>query len=347
VSTRPGVVARTVPGDLLAHYRGLVATEIGAILERSRGTELGGLAAVYPQRQGKGMRPALLLATCEAFGGTVDDALPAAVSLELMHNAFLVHDDVEDSSPRRRGDPTLHTLHGVPMAVHAGDMLAVNAILPLLDQPRLSTRLVRRVTREFLEAANHTLEGQSMELRWREDVDRRFGLDDYLRLVLHKSCWYSTIYPLRAGYLIGSRSTAALGPLSTFGFLLGAAFQIRDDVLSLTGDPETHGKVALDDLHEAKRTLPLAHVLEHASPSESAWLSTYLGKAPDERSDADLATVLALMHEHGSIDAATASAYGLAAGARSVFGVAFGDAVSPDHARFVGELVNFVVDRDG
>jgi geranylgeranyl diphosphate synthase type II len=107
-----------------------------------------------------------------------------------------------------------------------------------------------------------------------------------------------------------------------------------------------HGKVALDDLREAKRTLPLAHLLEEASPSESAWLTSYLEKAPDDRTDEELDTVLALMHEHGSIDAATASAAGLAAGARSVFGVAFTDAVSAGHARFVGDLVDFVVQRD-
>ena len=89
-------------------------------------------------RAGKRLRPALLLAACEAFGGDLRDALPAAVSLELMHNAFLVHDDIEDASARRRGGAALHVEHGVPLAVHAGDALAVRAVLPLLDQPRLS-----------------------------------------------------------------------------------------------------------------------------------------------------------------------------------------------------------------
>ena len=180
------------PLDLLDHYDALVAAEVQRVLPPT-GSRLGDLVASYPARRGKGLRPALLLATCEAFGGDVRDALPAAVALELMHNAFLVHDDVEDNTARRRGAPTLHAEHGVPLAVHAGDALAVRAVLPLLDQPRLSAQLVRRVTREFLDTAWRTLEGQTMELGWRDDARVDLGLDDYLRLVLHKSCWYTTM----------------------------------------------------------------------------------------------------------------------------------------------------------
>jgi geranylgeranyl diphosphate synthase type II len=75
----------------------------------------------YPSRAGKGIRPSLLLATCQAFGGSVDEAIGPAVATELAHNAFLVHDDVEDGSAQRRGQPTLHRLHGMPLAVNAGD----------------------------------------------------------------------------------------------------------------------------------------------------------------------------------------------------------------------------------
>lgn len=326
-------------------YAGLVDDEIARLLGGDGGGVLGSLVAGYAARPGKRLRPTLLLATCEAFGGDVRDALPAAVSLELAHNAFLVHDDVEDASPLRRGGPSLHAEHGVPLAVHAGDALAVRAVLPLLDQPRLSGHLVRRLTREFLDMASRTLEGQAMELLWRSDPARDVGLDDYLRLVLHKTCWYTTIYPLRAGCLIGSRGTAGLGELSTFGFLLGAAFQVRDDVLNLDGDPAAHGKEHLSDLREGKRTLALGHLLGAADGEERRWLQAFLAADAGARTDADCLAVLELMRAHGSIEAASAWADGLAAGARAAFPAAFARAVSPAHAGFVERLVDFVVER--
>lgn len=334
------------PTDLLARYGALVAAEIRGTLASDPGSELDELVATYPVAPGKRLRPALLLAACEAFGGDVRDALPAALSLELMHNAFLVHDDIEDASSRRRGSPTLHIDHGVPMAVHAGDALAVRAVLPLLDQPRLSSHLARRVTREFLDAASRTLEGQSMELAWRNDASRPLVLDDYLRLVLHKTCWYTTIYPLRAGCLIGSRGGVALGPLTLFGFLLGAAFQVRDDVLNLVGDPVAHGKEPLADLREGKRTLMLVHLLGAATRDERRFLETFLATAAHERSEADIEEVFNLMQRHGSIETASAWAAGLAASASVEVVAAFAHAVSPDHVRFIEGLVDYVVVRD-
>lgn len=333
------------PSDLLGYYGDLVSAEVQRTLHRDDGTELGDIVARYPARPGKRLRPALLLAACEAFGGDLRDGLAAAVSLELMHNAFLVHDDIEDASSRRRGGPTLHVEHGVPLAVHAGDALAVSAVLPLLDQPRLSAHLVQRLTREFLDTAHHTLEGQSMELAWRVDAGRAVDLDDYLRLVLYKSCWYTSIYPLRAGCLIGSRGTVPLGPLTSFGFLLGAAFQVRDDVLDLTGDPVSHGKDPLTDLREGKRTLMLVHLLGVAAPDERRWLESFLAKPAEQRTQPDVETVLELMQRHGSIETASAWADGLALGARAAFGPAFAGAVSPFHARFVEGTIDFVVSR--
>ena len=89
------------------------------------GATLYDLAADYPRRGGKAIRPGLCLAACSAFGGETEEAVLSAVAIELLHNAFLVHDDVEDASHLRRGLPTLHVAHGVPLAINAGDALAV------------------------------------------------------------------------------------------------------------------------------------------------------------------------------------------------------------------------------
>ena len=172
------------------------------------------------------------------------------------------------------------------------------------------------------------------------------SLDDYLRLVLYKTCWYTSIYPLRAGCLIGSRGAVALGPLTTFGFLLGAAFQVRDDILNLVGDPRAHGKEPLADLREGKRTLMVVHVLGAATPSERRWIQQLLATPASERTTTDLRDLFELMQRHGSIETASSWAGGLAAGAQAAFPAAFAHVVSGYHARFIEELIDFVIERD-
>src|SRR5487761_1472144 len=85
------------------------------------------LLPLYPLRAGRGLRPVLCMAACQAYGGSYDDALPFATALELLHNAFLVHDDIQDGSMHRRGRPALHVEHGTPLALNAGDALAAQA----------------------------------------------------------------------------------------------------------------------------------------------------------------------------------------------------------------------------
>src|SRR5207244_3449628 len=102
------------------------------------------LVAGYPRRGGRMLRPSLCIATARAFGAKLEVAVRSAVALELLHNAFLVHDDVEDDSDVRRGRPTLHTLHGVPLAVNVGDALALLGLRAVTDnQATLGPRRAR------------------------------------------------------------------------------------------------------------------------------------------------------------------------------------------------------------
>ena len=193
-------------------------------------------AADYLQRAGKGLRPALCLATCTAFGGDVEDALPSAAAIELLHTAFLVHDDVEDDSELRRGGPTLHRQYGRALAMNAGDGLAVLALGALRDnQCRLGRRLAARIWSEFDLMARQTVDGQARELGWQREGRTDLTPDDYLDMIIQKTCWYTTLLPLRVGALIGARKRVDLEPMLRFGFFLGAAFQIRDDILNLVG----------------------------------------------------------------------------------------------------------------
>src|SRR5579883_3513282 len=123
------------------------------------------LVADYPLRQGKMLRPSLCIAACRAFGGTIEDALDSAVAIELMHNAFLIHDDIEDGSALRRGGPALQIAHGVPLALNAGDGMTILSIRPLLrNLDRLAPAVARQILSETLSVAQQTVEGQAIEL---------------------------------------------------------------------------------------------------------------------------------------------------------------------------------------
>jgi geranylgeranyl diphosphate synthase, type II len=304
-------------------------------------------AAAYLGRRGKGLRPALCLATCEAFGGEVEQALPSAAALELLHTAFLVHDDVEDDSEMRRGEPTLHRVYGQALAVNAGDGLAVMALGALRDNDgRLGRRLSARIWAEFDFMARQTVDGQARELGWQRDGRTDLTPDDYLDLIMKKTCWYTTVLPLRVGALIGGKGSVDLDPMLRFGFYLGAAFQIRDDVLNLIGSPALYGKEPLGDIREGKRTLMLIHLLAAAGVSDRERLERYLALAPSERSPATVAEVAAMMHDYGSVSFADEFGHGIARSAGVAFEEAFAGMPDSPARRFVRDLIPYMVDRD-
>ena len=303
--------------------------------------------AEYPSRRGKGLRPALLMATCEAFGGTTEDAMASAVAIEMLHNAFLIHDDIEDRSAMRRGAPTLHERFGVALAINAGDALALAALGVLrTNADRLGHRLGERILDEFDFMSRHTVDGQAMDLGWR--IDNRLDLvpADYLDLIMKKTCWYTTVLPLRVGALIGSRLGVDVQPMVDFGFYLGAAFQLQDDLLNATGSLERYGKEPRGDLAEGKRTLMMIHLLAETDGQERRWLEAFLGADRSERTEEDVDRVATLMDRHGSIDFARQFARGVAGSAEEAFERAFADAPGSEARRFVHDLIGYMIERD-
>jgi geranylgeranyl diphosphate synthase type II len=263
--------------------------------------ELYSLASDYPLRGGKGMRPSLCLAACRAHGGATDDAVDSAVALELLHNAFLVHDDIEDGSRARRGRPTLHELHGLPLALNAGDALTVLSQAPLLaNVSTLGTSLALAVMGEFHHLGLRTIEGQAMELLWRREGRSDLTSSDYLTMVLGKTCWYSTIHPLRIGAMIGSRGRVDVDRFNELGFLLGATFQVHDDLDNLTDRSSGYGKDFGGDVLEGKPTLPLIHLLSVCAADERREIDAIVGRGEPDGA----AWVIDLMERHGSIDVA-------------------------------------------
>lgn len=309
-------------------------------------TWLYDLVADYPAREAKSLRPALCIATTEAMGGRRHEALPSAAAIELLHNAFLVHDDIEDESELRRGQPTLHELHGLPLALNAGDALAILGFEPLRRNAELiGPRLAQQIADEFTVMARHTLEGQAIELGWIRDQVTDLTPDDYLDLIMRKTCWYTTIHPMRVGTLIGGLGAVDPDRVVDFGFHLGAAFQIRDDVLNLVGDEEVYGKEILGDLLEGKRTLMLIHLLGEASTTDRAWLTSFLAQPRLDRSIAEAHRIKDLMVRHGSIEFAEEYARLYALRAEDSFGHAFGVGANTTAGRFVRRLIGYMLER--
>jgi geranylgeranyl diphosphate synthase, type II len=297
----------------------------------------------YPSRPGKALRPALCLSAGRAFGASSEELLGIAVSIELLHNAFLVHDDVADGSEMRRGRPTLAATYGLAAALNAGDGLAVVAGQVLRRATRrLDRDLADLVWSEFDTMALRTLEGQATEVGWQLDNVVDLGPEDYLELIMHKTCWYTTIHPLRVGAIVGSGGTVELGPLVRFGFHFGAAFQIRDDLLNLIGSERLYGKEILGDLYEGKRTLPLMHLLSSAEGADVALVRDYLRRTRAERSSELVAKIRALMDDYGSITFTSEYAEGILLVAEEYFEHAFVDAQPGPDLDFLRSMVPYV-----
>jgi geranylgeranyl diphosphate synthase type II len=304
------------------------------------------LVADYPRRGGRMLRPSLCLATARAFGAPLDDAVRSGVALELLHNAFLVHDDVEDESDERRGRPTLHALHGVPIAVNVGDALTLLGLRALIDnRDSLGARLTLRIMEETERMARESVEGQAIELGWRRDNALTLSDADYLDMVLKKTCSYTTIWPSRVGALIGTRHDRDLDRLVRFGFFLGAAFQIQDDLLNLAGDPVRYGKEIGGDLWEGKRTLMLIHLLRQANGAERARLGELLSQPRAARQPRDVAWIRERMDDYGCLHYARQVAHGLAGAAQHEFDLAFADVPASRDKQFIAEIIPWVLTR--
>lgn len=283
----------------LAESRSLVLDEVRRFVRDSPFHDvLYDLVMDYPLRPAKGLRPALCLATCRALGGALSAALPSAAVLELYHNAFLIHDDVEDGSERRRGGPTLHSTHGAAIAINVGDAMLALAMGPLLENVRVvGLGRALRVLEAVTHMARRTAEGQALELIWAREGAR--SLDDaaYIGLAEHKTAVYSFVTPIKVGAILGGARATMIESLVEVGRLLGIAFQIQDDVLNLVADEGPYGKERYGNLWEGKHTLAVAHMLRTAPADRRARAETILRKTRPPLGSPPLNAVMELVEK--------------------------------------------------
>lgn len=197
---------------------------------------------------GKRVRPQLAMIACQMFGGNEEDALPAALALEVFHNFTLLHDDVMDKADMRRGRPTVHVKWNENTAILSGDQMLIEAYKLLSDVP--SDKLPK-VLRLFNKMATEICEGQQYDVDFEsmEHVTK----DEYLMMIrLKTSVLLATA--LQIGAYIADADEQAQEALYQFGINIGLAFQIQDDILDVWGDPKTFGKAVGGDISCNKKT---------------------------------------------------------------------------------------------
>ena len=254
------------------------------------------LLSDYPTRPGKGIRPAFCLAAAAAVGGDYRNAVNTGAAIELLHNAFLIKDDVVDQSLYRRGDLTLNRKYGLALAANAGDALKILSMSPLIDNLEvIGVRKSLQVILEMQNMANRSVAGQITELTYVKNNKTDLKPRDYFDLCENKTCWYTTITPCRTGLIIGSDTATAeqLETFTRFALKLGLAFQITDDTLNLSASEKLYGKEINGDIMEGKRTLILIHLLNSCTPEEMKRMRQILKKPRDAKSDPDVEFVRA------------------------------------------------------
>jgi geranylgeranyl diphosphate synthase type II len=334
---------------ILEEYGALTKAAMDDYLPKREPYEyLYGPMADYPMRGGKMMRPGLCIATACAFGAPPERAAKAAAAIEMLHNALLIHDDIEDESQERRGSPTLHAKHGIPIALNAGDTLAMMALKPMLDTAKnLSPHIALDMIHDMERMARYSAEGQAMELGWRANPDRVVTRNDYLDMVLKKTCWLAAIFPCRIGALLGQTNRGVIAPdaFIRFGFFFGAAFQIHDDVLNLRGGA-VYGKESCGDLWEAKRTLMLIDVAQTLQGADKTRYDRFMAQTREARSLEDVTWLLDIMTQTGAIDRAYVFSQSLAGAAIHEFSRLFKDLPDSRDKTFIRELITWTFRRD-
>ncbi len=262
------------------------------------GREIAGLVAAG----GKRLRPAFVYWGYRATGADHDDGVLApAGAVELLHTFALIHDDIMDRSAERRGRPAVHTAlaathreeglagdgdwFGIGGGILAGDLAFVWAD-QLFDEAALPAAALDRARAVFTALRVEVMAGQYLDLRLAGY--REAGEEDSRRVALLKSGRYTVTRPLELGAALGGDGAAAEA-LAAYGDALGLAFQLRDDVLGVFGDPEVTGKGAIEDLREGKRTVLMLRAMSLAGEAEREVLARSLGNPELDESGADRA----------------------------------------------------------
>ncbi|WP_160710971.1 polyprenyl synthetase family protein [Chitinophaga solisilvae] len=230
---------------------------------------------------GKRIRPVLSLMGNELFDTLHDDAFHVGAAVELFHNFTLIHDDIMDKAPIRRGKPTVHMIYGDSAAILAGDVMLINVYEKL---NKIRAHYKHKIIAGFNKAAIEVCEGQQLDMDYETMDPEQVRYDDYVRMIGLKTSVLLAA-SLQLGAVIGGAGEGNQEHIYNFGKNIGIAFQIQDDYLDAFGDPEKFGKQQGGDILVNKKTFLLLKALELCNPAQHNELKTLLASSPDDKVD--------------------------------------------------------------
>ncbi|EZH71434.1 polyprenyl synthetase [Aquimarina atlantica] len=244
---------------------------------------------------GKRLRPILVLMASEIFGGDYKKALDAALAIEVFHNFSLIHDDIMDDAPLRRGKETVHEKWDINTGILSGDAMLINAY-QLFENYEGDT--FRELAKLFTKTAIEVCEGQQYDIDFetRDDVT----IPEYIQMIEYKTAVLVGA-AMSMGAIVANASEDCRSSIYDFGKLLGLAFQLQDDYLDAFGDPKTFGKQVGGDIIENKKTILYLKALEFASEDEQKQLRELFSLSPNDPSQ-KIDTVKDLFETTGAKD---------------------------------------------
>jgi geranylgeranyl diphosphate synthase type I len=290
----------------------------------------------YPYAGGKRMRPAMVVATCKAFGGDAEKAIPMAVAIEYIHNFTLIHDDLMDGDEVRRGMTTIHVGYGMPTAVLAGDELSVRAfqIIAHMDIP---AEQMRDALQYITDAVWDLGRGQQMDIN---NEGRIVSEEEYLETIKLKT---SVLFAAAAasGAILGGATKEQVKAVNEYAIDLGLGFQMYDDYLGIAGDPAKTGKSVGNDIRKGKCTCMVTHTIEVLKdPKLLEEFKSILGNM--DATDEQCARAKQIMEDAGSIQ------YNLDLAKRKIDNAIEKIAFLPESEdkEFMIALARFAIDRE-
>jgi len=227
---------------------------------------------------GKRLRPVLTLMACDCFGGDYNNALDAALSIEVFHNFSLVHDDIMDDAPLRRGKQTVHEKWNINTGILSGDVMLIMAY-QLFEKYKPKT--FQALAKLFSKTATEVCEGQQYDVDFetRNDV----SIPEYLKMIEYKTA-VLVGGAMKMGAIVAEAPEEDQDAIYDFGRFLGIAFQLQDDYLDAFGNPETFGKQVGGDIIENKKTYLYLKAMEFASVEDKTKLLDYFSSQPEDAS---------------------------------------------------------------
>jgi geranylgeranyl diphosphate synthase type I len=287
-----------------------------------------------PIAGGKRLRPILVMLTAEAVGGDVNKSIQFGISLEIIHNFTLVHDDIMDQDDLRRGVKTVHNVYGQNTAINAGDALLARAF-EILSSIDIEDSKLRDLIYEVARMVRQLGEGQQSDLDFEDQVE--ITAEEYLGMI-EKKTGLMFMMAAKGGALIGNGTDEQIKAMSEYGRLLGIGFQIWDDVLDIkrSKDLKSYGS----DIKAGKKTLMIVYALEHSTKEDKEQLLQILGNR--SASDEDIKLAIEILNRSGAIDYTQNLAEEYANNARELLNV-LPDSNSKE---VLEEFVDFMVTRD-